>query len=260
MTTGSQLGLCTKIIPQLIFMLCDQICSVSNNLNNQYCNILNYGIKNKTLYLGTDFFKTLKNKYYLREELNLNPKKSYIINVSLHDTRKQIDKVIDTLAVIVKFNSDVHLLQIGGDEIYHGFTQKLKDYARDKNVEKHITWIGKVNNVADYLTASDIMLHLPKSEALGLVIAEAMVYECAVVAMDVGGIPELVNHSETGFLVGLDTTIDDSVVYIQDILTDIDLQKRLIKNAKSNVYERFNNDIQVIKYLEEYQPKLKLSC
>jgi glycosyltransferase involved in cell wall biosynthesis len=57
--------------------------------------------------------------------------------------------------------------------------------------------------------ASDVLLHLPRAEAYGLVVAEALASDCAVVTTRVGGIPSVVaNRPEQGLMVSGDDPVE----------------------------------------------------
>ena len=68
----------------------------------------------------------------------------------------------------------------------------------------HVTWTGMVEDPfgEGVYDAADIVCQLSNwEEVFGWMIAEAMAYEKPIVATRVGGIPELVNDGQNGFLV-----------------------------------------------------------
>ena len=60
---------------------------------------------------------------------------------------------------------------------------------------------GFVSDVSRWMTAADLVVAPSHVEPLGLVVMEAMSLARAVVGSDVGGIPEMLVHGETGLLV-----------------------------------------------------------
>jgi glycosyltransferase involved in cell wall biosynthesis len=60
---------------------------------------------------------------------------------------------------------------------------------------------GFQDRVGDYLQAFDLFAFPSLKEGMGSVLLDAMDHDLAVVASDVGGIPEVVNHGQTGILV-----------------------------------------------------------
>jgi len=62
-------------------------------------------------------------------------------------------------------------------------------------------WYGAVQDVASFLRQVDVVLMPSHNEGLPYVLLEAMAAGCAVVAFDVGGIPEVVSNPSLGVLV-----------------------------------------------------------
>ena len=67
-------------------------------------------------------------------------------------------------------------------------------------VKRDVRFFGRVDDVADLLRGADLFLLPSETESFGLAALEAMACGVPVVASDVGGIPEVVVHGETGFL------------------------------------------------------------
>lgn len=64
-----------------------------------------------------------------------------------------------------------------------------------------IRFLGKQDAIEDILSISDVFMLPSSAESFGLAALEAMACGVPVVATHVGGLPELVTHGETGFLV-----------------------------------------------------------
>jgi starch synthase len=82
-------------------------------------------------------------------------------------------------------------------------------------------------------------------EPLGLVNLEAMACETAVVASRVGGIPEIVEDGETGYLVDYDETAPDAfgrdlADRMEQLLDDPELAARMGAAGRRHVVERFS--------------------
>ena len=85
----------------------------------------------------------------------------------------------------------------------------LKALAKQLGITDRVTFTGRLigKAVYDEYAAAEIFCGLSRSEALGNVFLEAQAAGCAVVATNVGGIPEIVHDGETGILVAPDDPI-----------------------------------------------------
>jgi len=75
--------------------------------------------------------------------------------------------------------------------------------AREKRMDGCAHFLGKQDNIEQWLGISDLLLLPSEIESFGLVALEAMACEVPVVASHVGGIPEVIADGVEGFLVGV---------------------------------------------------------
>jgi glycosyltransferase involved in cell wall biosynthesis len=75
--------------------------------------------------------------------------------------------------------------------------------------------------MAPLLSISDVLLLPSENESFGLVALEAMACEVPVVATRIGGLPEVVEHDEDGFLLSLG-----------DVAGMAEASLKLVKNAQ----------------------------
>jgi glycosyltransferase involved in cell wall biosynthesis len=71
----------------------------------------------------------------------------------------------------------------------------------ERGVQTHVLFAGFRPDVARFLPAIDVYVHPSVEEGLGTTILDAMAARLPVVATRAGGIPEVVRHGETGWLV-----------------------------------------------------------
>jgi glycosyltransferase involved in cell wall biosynthesis len=108
------------------------------------------------------------------------------------------DDTIKALALL-REELSVHLYIAGdGEEVDY---QRLKTLAEKMQVADQVFFLGQVNEIPVWLAACNLFVQPSHEEAFGLVFAEAGAAQRAVVATSVGGIPDIVLHEETGFLV-----------------------------------------------------------
>jgi len=127
--------------------------------------------------------------------------------------------------------------------------------ARCLGVSENCVFVGKQPRIVDYLCASDVLLLPSEQESFGLAALEAMAVEVPVVASNVGGLPEVVDDGETGFLspVGdVDKMADDAL----RLLTDSSLRREMGKRARASAVSRYSTDRIIPQYISFYEQVL----
>ncbi len=128
----------------------------------------------------------------------------------------------------------------------------------------NVIWIKEMlsrHELTALLTAARAFVCPSIYEPLGIVNLEAMACETAVIASRVGGIPEVVNHGETGLLV--DYTEDSQTFEanllkaLSQVLEDGDLAHRMGKSGRSRAISEFGWDKVANQTLNLYRSVLK---
>lgn len=127
--------------------------------------------------------------------------------------------------------------------------------ARDLGVYNDVRFLGKQDPVEEILSIADVFLMPSGSETFGLAALEAMACEVPVVATDVGGLPELVEHGETGFLCPIDD-VDEFTECTRMLLTDDDLHEEMASAARKRAVEVFDVD-RVVPLYEQYYEQVR---
>jgi len=110
---------------------------------------------------------------------------------------KGLDILIRAFAQAHKHYPQTKLCIIGGGE-EHAFLKKL---IYQEKLTQDIILLGNISNAKEYLKAFTVFVLPSRTEALGYVLLEAGIAKIPCIASRVGGIPEIINHQETGLLV-----------------------------------------------------------
>ena len=113
-------------------------------------------------------------------------------------------------------------------------------------------FVGKQPRIVDYLCAADILLLPSEQESFGLAALEAMACEVPVIASRVGGVPEVVDDGETGFLSEVGD-VDKMAADAVKLLTDNKLRREMGKRARASAISRYNTDKIIPQYIEFYE-------
>ena len=93
-----------------------------------------------------------------------------------------------------------------------------EDYAIANISIHYIPFMKDTKQIAKYYSAADLYLHAAKADNCPLVILEALSCGVPVIATGVGGIPELINENETGYLIpsGDSQQMTERIIHLLD--------------------------------------------
>lgn len=118
---------------------------------------------------------------------------------------------------------------------------RIKNMISAYGLDECVQLPGSVDNhdLHLYLSNADIFVLCSLSEGIPVAIMEAMAAGLPVVATDITGIPELVEHNKSGLLV---RPRDSRAIYeaIKSLLTDRSKREELGRNARSHVLDHFD--------------------
>ena len=138
---------------------------------------------------------------------------------------------------------DIKALIVGGvhrsGEAYH---RKLKGKLENRGLAELLSFTGFRDDVPDIVNALDVVVHTSiRPEPFGRVILEAMLLGKPVVASAAGGVPELIEHGETGRLFRPGDA-GDLAVQLKGLFADRELRQRMGERARQWARERFTLD------------------
>jgi N-acetyl-alpha-D-glucosaminyl L-malate synthase BshA len=174
-----------------------------------------------------------------------------LVHVSNFRPVKRPVDCVEIFARVLKKVTNVRLVMVGdGSE-----RMNVEHRARCLGVYEKCSFVGKQPNIADYLSASDVLLLPSEQESFGLAALEAMACEVPVIASRVGGIPEVVTDGETGFL----SEVGDIEKMAEDaarLLADADLRRNMGRRARESALARYRTDIVIPQYIQFYESVL----
>jgi glycosyltransferase involved in cell wall biosynthesis len=140
------------------------------------------------------------------------------------------------------------LVGTGGLDI-HNCEEELRTFVDRHRMERSVTFTGGVENVPEYLQASDIFAFPTENDAFPSSLVEAMACRLPVVTTPVGAIPEIVQDGRNGLMVepgraeGLFRALDR-------LLSDPALARGLGEEGWRTVRDRFSADLVTREYLD----------
>lgn len=160
--------------------------------------------------------------------------------------------LIDATPTLVSQNPNFQLLVLG-----EGRERKpLEDRVERLGIQNHVVFAGFKDNVRSWIQASDILANPSLSEGVPNVLLEAMALGTPVVATRVGGVPDLIEHGESGVLI---PPADPLAVAraINDLHANPHEALRLARNAQTRVFQEYSSERQARRLLDLYAAVLR---
>ncbi len=183
----------------------------------------------------------------LRSELAPNGE-TLLVHVSNFRSVKRPADCVEILAKVLETDKNVRLVMVGD-----GPERSAVYYRAEQiGVKENTLFVGKQANIADYLGVSDIFLLPSELESFGLAALEAQACELPVIATRIGGLPEVVNEGESGFL----SDIGDVAKMAEDTLKLVkDKEMRLAfgRRGRELAVERYSTEKIIPQYIAFYE-------
>jgi L-malate glycosyltransferase len=162
---------------------------------------------------------------------------------------KRVTDVVEIFA-LVREKMNVKLVLIG-DGPDRGAAEYI---VRKKKLGRDVRFLGKQDRVYNLLGQADLFLLPSDMESFGLAALEAMAAEVPVLATNVGGLPEVVEHGIDGYLF-TPREVEIGARYAIEILSRADRGREMGQMARVNAKKKYcAND--VIPMYEDYYRKV----
>lgn len=169
---------------------------------------------------------------------------------------RPVKRVADTVRILNEVNKKypARLIMIGdGPE-----RSTAEQLARELGIQDKVKFLGKQISTAELMAAADIFLLPSQSESFGLSALEAMSCGVPVVGSNIGGIPEVIEHGETGYVAELGD-IPRMSKYIIDLLENPKKYEVFSNNSRERAMKLFACNKIVPKYVKLYEDLLSES-
>lgn len=135
---------------------------------------------------------------------------------------------------------------------------KLKILAQQLDIAEKVAFTGAVQHdlVPIELEKLDIYIALSRQESFGVAVIEAQAMAKPVVVSNVGGLPEVVKHQETGFIVESENPEAAAEAIIKLILNS-ELREKMAYNAEKFVNQNFSWNACAVKMKNLYKHTLE---
>ena len=188
--------------------------------------------------IPSSFFKTRL------EKINKIVDKKIIGHIgAIVDSHKGQCTILEA-ANMLRDYKDIHFLLIGDGKDLELCKQ------RSKNLQ-NITFLGYKDNPQKYIPQFEIFVFPSNHEGLGSTLLDVMYYNIPIIASDIGGIIDIIEDGENGFLIP-PRQPDILRQKILELLENKDLVEKFTKNGKKKI-KKFSAKNMTNKYISYYK-------
>jgi len=228
----------------------DGVTAVSEYLKNETYRLFDIKKDIKVIpnFIDLERFKKSKKEHFKKA---ICPEGEKIVtHVSNFREVKRVTDVVAAFDQILKNGVKAKLLMVGdGPE-----RSKAEEKCRELNMCNHVRFLGKQDQVEEVLSVSDLFMIPSGSETFGLAALEAMSCSVPVISSNIGGLPEVNIHGETGYLCELGD-IECLGSCATKILKNEKLHNKMASAARKRA-ETFELD-KIVTIYEEYYEEIK---
>ena len=164
------------------------------------------------------------------------------------EPERRHEVVLEVAARVAKRVPDIHVYILGAGSR----RQYLEGLAERFGLAQDVTFLGYVDDVPSCLEGMDVVVSAAGRESFGIALAEAMAMAIPVVAVDVGGVSELIRDGVDGILVP-----DGAWTYMADALTDLARNsaraRRMGAEGRRRIEERFRLEDMAERMMRVYE-------
>lgn len=186
----------------------------------------------------------------MRDHHEINAGEYVLLFAGRMEPQKNIELLLNATA---RLNRPTRIL-LCGDGTY------LPQYARlahELGLHKRVHFLGRVNDISDYLAAADLFVLPTKAEGMSNSLLEAMAMAVPCVASKVSGNVDLIEHGESGWLF----EIENGEIALRDALeaalkTDDEARAEIGRAGRRQIERNYDMAMVADRYLELYRSLL----
>ncbi|MCY1076766.1 N-acetyl-alpha-D-glucosaminyl L-malate synthase BshA [Archangium lansingense] len=185
-------------------------------------------------FVDTERYRPVRNRAHLRQLFpGLAENEPVLIHVSNFRPVKRIGDVVSVFEAVQR-KRPCRLVMIGDGPERSPAERRI----RECGLEHRAAFLGKQESFAEILAAADVFLLPSEQESFGLAALEALSCGIPVVASNIGGIPEQVQHGTTGYLAPVGD-VEAMANHVLELVRDLDRWRIFSRRAREHVLEHF---------------------
>jgi glycosyltransferase involved in cell wall biosynthesis len=166
----------------------------------------------------------------------------------------------DLLLALEKIKSLPFLCLVVGGDLQDEYLLQLQKMTKKKGLGGKVRFVGDCQDMAAAYMLADIVIHSTHyPEAFGRVVAEAQAMGRPVIATEVGGVPEIIQPGETGWLIPPQNPLRLAQTIEEALQLTPASREKLAKKARARILKNFNKETMIKETLALYTKSYGLS-
>ncbi|HQQ93904.1 MAG TPA: glycosyltransferase family 4 protein [Bacteroidia bacterium] len=176
----------------------------------------------------------------------LYPCKLLLLTACRMTKGKRPELSIELLEKLLGLGLDVKLLLLGDGPLL----TDMKRLAMKPELQGSVYILGHQQNIMDYLSACDLLVHPSVQDASSVIIKEAgLCGKTVICCRGIGDVDDYLVHGQNAFLVSANQTVQDMQTIISEIQNKAEQLKTMGQQLQNSVKQRF----EITPILEQYQ-------
>lgn len=190
----------------------------------------------------------------LRNKYNLKNDHFVLAYVGRITYAKGLMELILAFKKIILYYPETRLLLIGDGDL----ADELRIRIRDLDLTEYVTITGFYENALRFYKIMNVFLLTSYSESLSLVTQEAMFNKVICLCSDCGGLAEVINNNEDGFLFRTGD-FEEFETKLINIIQNFEKYEYIRSNAKNKIIRKFDINKNIL-LIEKYFLDLNIEC
>jgi glycosyltransferase involved in cell wall biosynthesis len=231
----------------------DRVIVCSNSMKNEICDHFNLPREKVDIIpnaIDASKYEIPVDRGAVRQRYGVGWGEKLILCVGRLVPQKGVEYFIRAIPLIAKRYPEAKFIIVG-----EGWSRDLlEEEARATGHANKISFTGFASDkqVIELMTSADVLVVPSIYEPFGIVALEGMATGVPVVASQVGGLAEVIDHDKTGIFVY--PRSPESLAWgIDKVLSDPDHAKQLTKNAKEKLHKAYSWETVAMKTVEVYK-------
>lgn len=234
------------LVEPITLHMSDEVYCVCEYAAHRKIILRHVGNKCKYIYSSAPTLHLTQSRNSLRESLHFKEEDTVFVIAGRITKEKGFEILAQAVKLLKSRCSKAFKLLVLGDGDY---SQEFQLLMKAEIEEETVVMIGRTDRVGDYLLASDVCILPSYHENLPIALLEAGMMGLPCIASAVGGIPEVVRDSVTGFLLNIQSP-EAYAEKMELLIMDNELRGKMGESIRSDIARRFSLD-EMCKKIEE---------